>query len=122
MPCDNTEIKTAVGKLLLGALSKKVISAYDFSASQTSNIKAMSKFILAMLEPCAEFLNVTFADSESNRIFTKDALISRILLAIEALLPATCSDCSTSALNLNPKLPHSSNATCVFKDHMTVRP
>ena len=40
-----------------------------------ANIKAMSKFNLAMLEPCAEFLNVTFADSESNRIFTKDALI-----------------------------------------------
>ena len=75
MPCDNAEIKTAFGKLLLGAfaLSKKVISAYDFSASQTSN-KATSKFNLAMLEPCAEFLNVTFADSKSNRIFTKDTL------------------------------------------------
>ena len=67
MPCDNTEIQTDIGKMLLGAWSKKVISAYahDFSASRTSNIQAMYKFNLAMLEPYAEFLNVTFAVSES---------------------------------------------------------
>lgn len=107
MSCGNSdEIKVAIGKMLLGAcaLSKKVISAYDFSASRTSNIKAISKFKLEMLEPCAEFLNIPLADAESNKIYTKDSLVSRILLAIEALLPATCAECSTSyCIELEPE-------------------
>lgn len=95
---NDDEFKTAIGKLLVSAcpLSKKVISSFDFKASRTSNIKALSKFKLDMLEPCAEFLNLKLADPENNKIYTKDALVSRILLAIEALLPATCVECSNT--------------------------
>ena len=88
--------KEIVGKLLLSAdeLSKRVITAFDpFASRNTINVKALSKFNLDMLEPCAEYLNVSLADNANNKLFTKDTLITRILLALNALLPKTCSQC-----------------------------
>ena len=95
---DNMESKTALGNLLLQAdeCSKRVITAYNPTTARTSttNNKALSKFNLDMLEPCAVFLGIELADSDGNKIFTKESLVRRIILAIEALLPATCSECS----------------------------
>ena len=96
---DDIEIstKTAIGTLLLRAnneLVKRVITAYSTSASRSVNVKALSKFTLDILDPCAEYLNIELADKDGNKLYTKDTLVTRILLAIQALLPASCSECS----------------------------
>ena len=90
--------KTALGNLILvaSAIPKKVISAYDPSATRSANVKALSKFKLDMLEPCAEFLNIALVDDDSLKLFTKETLITRIILGIESLLPSTCSECSAN--------------------------
>lgn len=92
------DIKTAFGKLLLAAdqnrLAKTVLDAFDPFATRSSKVKSLSKFKLELLEPCAEFLNVTLADADLNKLYTKSSLVIRIIIAIEALLPATCQQCS----------------------------
>ena len=92
----STEIKTIIGNLLLRAdeLSKRVLTAYDPSAKRPSNLKALHGFNLDLLEPCATFLGIALAESDSNKIYTKESLINRIMLGINALLPSQCSECS----------------------------
>ena len=91
------EIKTAIGKLLLCAetdeSAKHVITAFDASAKRTANFKALSKFSIDVLENCAVFLGIKLADSDNFKLFTKDSLINRILFAILAHLPSSCSEC-----------------------------
>lgn len=92
----DADTKAALGQLLLVAdeISKRVITAFDPAAFRpTVNFKALSRFNLDALEPCAEFLCIELADSDGNKLFTKDTLVSRIILAIKALLPSTCSEC-----------------------------
>ena len=88
----------AIGNLLLRAGSneivKRVISVFDHTASRSANISAFKSLNLDMLEPCAEFLNIKLADADHNKLFTKEMLISRIVLEIRALLPAECSECN----------------------------
>ena len=64
-------------------------------AARKSNASHFSsnKFKLEALEPCAEFLNITLADSDSNKIYTKITLAQRIVSAVFALLPSNCSHC-----------------------------
>ena len=94
----NDDIKAAFGKILLAAdqnqLSQTVLSAFDPFASRSSNIKSLTKFKLDILEPCAEFLNIELKDSDSNKLYTKNSLILCIIITIEALLPASCQQCS----------------------------
>ena len=88
------DTKTAIGKLLLVAdeCSKRVITAFDSTASRAAtNVKALSKFNLDILEPCAEFLDIKLADDDGNRLYTRETLITRIILTIKALLPTICS-------------------------------
>ena len=98
---DNVDIsiRTAIGNLLLKAgqneLVKKVITAFDPSASRSVTITVLSSFNLNMLEPCAEFLNIDLADGDGDKIYTKDTLVARIRHALLALLPSQCSDCSS---------------------------
>ena len=92
------EKELAIGNLLVCAGSneivKRVISLFDHTASRTANISALKSLNLDLLEPCAEFLNIELADAESQKLYTKDTLISRIVLEIRALLPADCSECN----------------------------
>ena len=94
----NEDIKKAIGGLLLKAsandFAKRVLTAFDPIAKRTANYKALNAFNLDILEPSAEFLCIELAGIEGNKVFTKDSLINRILLAINALLPSHCSDCS----------------------------
>ena len=92
------DAKTAIGILLLKAdpFSKKVITAFDINAARTAiNTKALKKFNLELLEPCAKFLNIKLADDDGNKVFTKETLVDRIIHAIYALLPSTCSECQS---------------------------
>ena len=95
--CDD-DIKAALGRLLLSAdqnqIAKTVLGSFNPFASRSNNIKSVSKFKLELLEPCAEFLNIPLKDSESNKLYTKSCLVLRIIIAIEALLPAVCQQCS----------------------------
>ena len=91
------ESRTAIGKLLLHAdeCSKRVLTAYNPTAAHAAaNTKALKKFNLDILEPCAEYLNIRLADDDGNKIFTKDSLVPRIILGVEAHLPSKCSECS----------------------------
>ena len=102
-----SKTREIVGNLLLTAdeLSKRVITTFDPFASRAAiNLKALKRFNLDLLEPCAEFLNIKLDDDDSNKLFTKETLISRIVLALNALLPATCSECSDKyAVDLEPE-------------------
>jgi len=93
----STEIKTAIGKLLLCAetneSAKHVITAFDASAKRTANFKALNRFSIDILENCALFLGIKLADSEGFKLFTKDSLINRLLFGILAHLPSSCSEC-----------------------------
>jgi len=87
----DADTRAAIGQLLQVAdqLSKRVITAYDPAASRpTVNKNALSRFKLDALEPCAEFLSIKLADSDGNKIYTRETLVPRIILAIEALLPS----------------------------------
>ena len=56
-----SKTKEIVGNLLLIAddLSKRVITSFDPFASRAAiNVKALKRFNLDLLEPCAEFLNI----------------------------------------------------------------
>ena len=77
-------------------LSKRVLTAYDPSAKRSSNLKALSGFNLDLLEaePCATFLGIALAESDSNKIYTKESLINRLMLGLHPLLPSQCSECS----------------------------
>ena len=102
-----SKIKEIVGNLLLRAdeLTKRVITTFDpFASRDATNVKALKRFNLDLLEPCANFLNIQLADAESHKLFTKDTLVSRIILALNALLPATCSECMNKyAVELEPE-------------------
>lgn len=95
---DSDAKKVAIGNLLLRAqtneLAKRVISAYDPLATRSANVKAISSFNLSILNPCAEFLSIELADSDSNKLFTKDSLVNRIVFALSAQLPSACSECN----------------------------
>ena len=101
-----SKTKEIVGNLLLRAdeLSKRVITQFDSFASRNAiNLKALKRFNLDLLEPCAEFLRIELADKDGNKLFTKESLVPRIILALNALLPATCSECSSKyAVELEP--------------------
>ena len=94
----DTCTRTAIGELLLKAdsnqLVKRVLTAFSISASKTAQLKSLSSFRLEFLEACAEFFGIALADGEDNKIFTKETIQSRILLAIKAHLPTTCSECA----------------------------
>ena len=82
----------SIGDLLLRAgtneIVKQVISKFDHSKKRAENLKALKSCNLEMLEHCAEFLCINLADSDRNKIYTKDTLASRILFQLNALLPS----------------------------------
>lgn len=94
----DTEIKTAIGCLLLGSdePTKRVLTAFNPSAKRTQNSKALNGFNLDILEASAPFLGIELADSEDNKLFTKESLINRILLGINSFLPSQCTECLES--------------------------
>ena len=99
----NEKDNIAIGNLLLRAGSneivKRVISVFDHTATRSANTSAFKSLNLDMLEPCAEFLNIGLADADNNKLFTKEMLISRIVLEIRALLPTECPECNQTYLS-----------------------
>jgi hypothetical protein len=89
--------KIVIGNLLLRAcpLSKTVITAFDPLATRKVNCATLNtgRYKLESLEACGVFLNIVLADGEQNKIYTKATLVSRIVAAFFALLPAACSAC-----------------------------
>ena len=88
----------SIGNLLLRAstneIVKRVISAFDPDASRSVNRKSLGSLKLELLEPCAEFLGIELSDTEDNKVYTKDTLVSRVVFELSALLPSECSDCN----------------------------
>ena len=112
---DDTDklIKVAIGNLLNLAgpahpLAIPVISAFDSSATRkrSANCKALLSFNLPNLEACAEVLNISLADADEHKIFTKATLVPRLVDGIESLLPSTCIECSLPyVVDLHPAEP-----------------
>ena len=101
------QIKVAIGSLIHMAdpAATPVIGSFDSSATRkrSVNVKSFMRFTLTSLEACAELLELRLADSNDNKIFTKATLAPRLVDAIEALLPATCAECSESyIIDLEP--------------------
>lgn len=100
-------VRIAIGNLLLRAdpVSKMVITAFNPDASRSSNISTFTaKFKVSVLETCAEFLGITLADEDDNKIYTKATLSPRVVSGIQALLPSTCAECSESyTVDLEPE-------------------
>ena len=67
-------------------------------ASRSSNVTTFdsSKFKVESLEACATLLGIELADSNSNRIYVKSTLASRVVDGLFALLPSTCSECTNN--------------------------
>ena len=119
--CNNDDIKTAIGNLLLRAstnkIATKVLTAYEPSAKHTANSRALSSFNVELLEEAAHFLGIKLADSDGLKLFTKETLISRIILAIRALFPTTCSVCSEGyASEFDPAEPPLFTCFMCFRD------
>lgn len=97
---DESDIKIAYGQLLQQASgpdnlpAKQVLTKLDPLSNRTASYKALNSFPLPVLESTAAFLGIELADSDSNKIFTKDSLVTRLLSGIKALLPASCIECS----------------------------
>jgi hypothetical protein len=92
------QVKIVIGGMLhrAGPLTKSVLQQFDPSATRKTNASHLSsaKFKLEALEPCAEFLNIVLADSDSNKIHTNSTLAQRIMSALFALFPSNCSHCN----------------------------
>jgi len=112
-----TDIKTAIGKLLLSAdtneSAKHVITAFDPSAKRSINYKALNKFNIDVLENCADFLGIDLADDDNYKLYTKESLINRILFGLLALLPSSCSECEEQYV-----IEHGSHSVPLFKCHI----
>ena len=98
----------SIGDLLLRAgtneIVKQVISKFDRSKKRAENLKALKSSNLEMWEHCAEFLCINLADSDRNKIYTKDTLASRILFQLNALLPSQCPECNQKyVIDLEPE-------------------
>ena len=98
MTQDDEKIRIVIGNLLSKAeqVSKTVLSSFDPSKVLDANAKILGghRFTQAVLQACAQFLNINLVDDNNNKIFTnKISLAKRIILEIQSFYPALCSSC-----------------------------
>ena len=79
-----------IGNLLrqAGPNPKTVISAFSEKEDSSKNEKALSKFLVPMLEETAEFLKIDIVDHEGKKIFVKNSLTKTIVRKLSAHLPS----------------------------------
>ena len=94
------KVKLAIGNLLLKAdsnqLVKSLLTAFDSSKDLSVNraVLSSSRFNVATLNSCAQFLDIDLETSDGERIYSnKPALANRIILEIQSFYPAICADC-----------------------------
>ena len=98
MTQDDEKIRIVIGNLLSKAdqVSKTVLSSFDPSKVLDANAKILGgpRFTQAVLQACAQFLNINLVDDNNNKIFTnKISFAKRIILEIQSFYPALCSSC-----------------------------
>ena len=97
------DVKSIIGNLLLQASTNKIVSkvltAYEHTAKQTANHRALNSFNVDLLEETAQFFDIELADTSGLKLYTKDTLINRIILAIRAHFPSICGECSEEYVN-----------------------
>ena len=94
---DDSEILCSIGKLLSLAPdsgSKAVISSYDHKVDHEVNIDLLKIHKVPVLTLCAQFLKIKTHSDEGTKLYLKDKLIDRIILAIESYQPAFCQSCN----------------------------
>ena len=90
--------KVVIGGLInkADAHAKKILSAYDPLSSYNTNLRNIVKCNVVQLEACAKMLKlrVRSDDGKETKLYkNKDVLADRIILKIESLFEAECSDC-----------------------------
>ena len=114
--------KVVIGGLVnqADALAKKVLAAYNPSVSYSTNLLNVTKRNNAELEACAKLvkLKVRSDDGNNTKLYrNKDILADRIILRIESLFEAECSDCRSTYQNTLDSAPLFTCRLCLLGCH-----
>ena len=92
---DLNTMKVVIGKLLHDGndAMKKVFSSYDVKLHHERNKKNIMKLSVPILEECALGLNIK-TRHDGKKLDNKDGLVNKILMRVNALMPAKCQECS----------------------------
>ena len=114
--------KVVIGGLVnqADALAKKVLAAYNPSLSYSTNLQNVSKCNTAQLEACAKLVKLKARSDDGNntKLYrNKDILSDRIILRIESLFEAECSDCKLTYQNTLDSAPLFTCRLCLLGCH-----
>ena len=112
--------RIVIGELLnrVDQLSKKVLSAYNPSASYNSNLQNLKKFDAAHLERTAFSLGFTVRDEDDKKLYKNLSILTdRIILKIESLFETDCSDCGEKYRNKSSDEPLLTCQLCLQGSH-----
>ena len=114
--------KVVIGGLVnqADALAKKVLAAYNPSVSYSTNLVNVGKRNNAELEACAKLVKLKARSDDGNntKLYrNKDILADRIILRIESLFEAECSDCRSTYQNTLDSAPLFTCRLCLLGCH-----
>ena len=114
------KVKSAIGCLLRYAHgspnSKKVISAFEYTASAQTNKAALLRFSRDALDECALFLGIPLLHpgTKEKMYSNREKLVHRIILRIQTFYPSFCMECREEYFN---ELNTSSLMLCFICSH-----
>ena len=116
------EQKVVIGGLLniADVHAKKVLAAYNPALSYNANLANVTKCNAAQLEACAKLvkIKVRSEDGKDTKLYkNKDILADRIILKIESLFEAECSDCNSTYQNSLDTVPVFTCRLCMLGSH-----
>ena len=100
--------------------AKKVLASYKPAVSYAQNMVQLKKCNSAQLESCAKLvkLAVRTEDGKETKLYkNKSVLADRIILKIESLFEATCSDCNAVYQNTLESAPPFTCRLCLLGSH-----
>ena len=113
--------KVVIGGLVnnADAHAKKVLAAYSPAHSYNTNLANVVKCNAQQLESCALLLKVKArSDDGKTKLYkNKETLADRIILKIESLFEAECSDCKVMYQNTLDSVPDFTCRLCLLGSH-----
>ena len=122
MPGPDEKQKVVIGGLanIADTLAKRVLAAYNPAYSYNTNLTNVSKCNTKQLEACAELVGLKprSDDEKGSKLYrNKDILSDRIILKIESLFEAECSDCKSAYQNSLTSTPLFTCRLCLLGSH-----